>query len=686
MASTSVPNMPAVGPISGPELLYVVQSGVDSKATAAQLDTYINSQFSGDAVVASNGVVTVSKTGGNLLGALATAATPLSTSLGGTGTTTPGLVAGANISVTGSWPNQTISGSSAIPNLSGSAQNTTGTISGSSITLAAALDFVNGQGIAVEHAGPAYSASAPSGLTVTPTGGTGSTTYTYQIAGVDANGGIGAALSAVSTATGYATLGTVLTATRAITCNHVTWTNGAGNVGYAVWRKIGSGSYILLGVFGAVAGGAASFYDVGTAAVSIPWIPATPNASSLAQRLVTTILSGAGTTALALGATATTSGSGLYVRHDDTAAVNTYLSGVTAAVFPAGTFNVESVTVPSTVLSFVGQGADSTVFNGWATAAATLIVSSTPYFLMRDISVEPVAYTNAGGLSVSSNYPTIARCVFGGAPAVLLSSCTGAKFVQNTIDNYFWTGLQATSCINCKISGNHVLVAPFIGAQAGYAMTVTGAGTTGCSVVDNQILGGQFWGIVLAGSNLKASTNVLINGIFEAIHVSQVANGIHISDNYIISSQSIDFGISVSDDQTSGLSPMVYVFIFNNTIITSGLASVSIFGYGNSTLLAYMSIIGNTFVQDNNTAPGPPYNSSVLLTGSNISGPSFVSNNTFLNIHTNSAYNVGEANINSQGVPAGTQVGTIFGTAGATGTTNLSGSGSAKLTGGTTGL
>lgn len=36
---------------------------------------------------------------------------PLTVANGGTGTTTPGLVAGTNVTITGSWPNQTVNSS-----------------------------------------------------------------------------------------------------------------------------------------------------------------------------------------------------------------------------------------------------------------------------------------------------------------------------------------------------------------------------------------------------------------------------------------------------------------------------------------------------------------------------------------------------------------------------------------------
>ena len=58
---------------------------------------------------------------------------------------------------------------------SGSVQTTTGTITALSttLTLAAAKDFKNGQGIIINHAGAAYSTGAASSITATATGATG---------------------------------------------------------------------------------------------------------------------------------------------------------------------------------------------------------------------------------------------------------------------------------------------------------------------------------------------------------------------------------------------------------------------------------------------------------------------------------------------------------------------------------
>ena len=87
---------------------------------------------------------------------------------------------------------------------------TTGTISSgsTSLTLANAQDFANGQGIVVYQAGPATTLTTPSQPTVTPANLTGgSTTYAYRVIAEDRLGGLTAASTAGSTTTSVATLG-----------------------------------------------------------------------------------------------------------------------------------------------------------------------------------------------------------------------------------------------------------------------------------------------------------------------------------------------------------------------------------------------------------------------------------------------------------------------------------------------
>jgi hypothetical protein len=91
-----------------------------------------------------------------------------------------------------------------------STQTTTGSITTGTptLTVAAAQDFANGQGIVVLGAGSATALSTPTAVAAAPQYIiNGATTYNYQVACEDYTGGITAASSAGSTATGAATLG-----------------------------------------------------------------------------------------------------------------------------------------------------------------------------------------------------------------------------------------------------------------------------------------------------------------------------------------------------------------------------------------------------------------------------------------------------------------------------------------------
>jgi hypothetical protein len=228
--------------------------------------------------------------------------------------------------------------SAGIANVSGSAQNTTGTISAAShtLTLALAKDFVNGQGIRVNHAGAAFTLNPPTGGVVTPEGTPGVTTYQYRIASLDANGGVGALIASFQTTTGSASLGYA-------NFNLVAWTapaSGTAPSGYAVLKNI-SGTFTTVGI---VANGEVYFEDRGyTAFPFIDWVPTTAWAGSLADALVTTISSGGGTTSLTLAGASTTAATTQGIYHDDGAAIQAALTAA-GALSPPGTINFSNGT------------------------------------------------------------------------------------------------------------------------------------------------------------------------------------------------------------------------------------------------------------------------------------------------------------------------------------------------------
>lgn len=221
----------------------------------------------------------------------------------------------------------------------GSMNSTTGTIatSASTLTLGAAIDFANGQGIRIDHAGTTFATNPPTSATVSIVGSSGTTTYAYRIAAFDSAGGIGAAISSFSVTTGNATLNTS-------TYNSLSWSapaSGPTPGGYAIYGRIGASPVLIGTTFGT------SFADQGqTAPVSPDWIPSTPPAAALADSLITTITAGGGSTTLTLAASAANNATAQPINHDDSAAIsaclgsfNTTLGGTCygSGQFPIGT-------------------------------------------------------------------------------------------------------------------------------------------------------------------------------------------------------------------------------------------------------------------------------------------------------------------------------------------------------------
>lgn len=235
--------------------------------------------------------------------------------------------------------------------VSGSAQNTTGTITSGqpTLTLTSALDFKNGQGIAIVGAGAAPSIAAASAIAVSPCsdppvacpGATGATTYQYQVILIDQTGAWAAPPAAVSIANGNAALnaaGTIV--------NRITFTGVNGALAAAVYgRTAGSMNYLGLAWCSA---NACTFWDSGVVHSTRPtMLPATIPAGAQNGILVTTISSGAGTTTLTLAANAGATATTQLVYHDDSTAIKNAVTdscalaaGCGTVVFPPGTYYV----------------------------------------------------------------------------------------------------------------------------------------------------------------------------------------------------------------------------------------------------------------------------------------------------------------------------------------------------------
>ncbi|HTT57772.1 MAG TPA: glycosyl hydrolase family 28-related protein, partial [Opitutaceae bacterium] len=296
-------------------------------------------------------------------------------------------------------------------NASGSTQSTTANCASgvASLTLASAIDFVNGQGVSINACGASPTVTPPA-VQIANIGAAGSATYSYAVAAVDAAGGNSGYGTLVSTTTGNSALS-------GTNYNAVYITPVAGARGYVLIGR-SSGSPAMLQYMpwedpasytGASASRAANVVTVtvgttlsffptwfvtlsgcsdtsfnGTFQVTITGLntfqyPQTASASSATGCTVTvnptffdfgtafplpaglavsasprrdifsaTIVSGGGTTALALSAAPSVNAAGATVQHDDTAAWNSAiaaaaaLSNASPLYCPAGTYRISS--------------------------------------------------------------------------------------------------------------------------------------------------------------------------------------------------------------------------------------------------------------------------------------------------------------------------------------------------------
>jgi len=245
---------------------------------------------------------------------------------------------------------------------SGSQQQTTGSLTGgtAALTLASAIDFQTcpqnsgqpGEGITIYHAGAASTVAAPTGLSATVVGTSGTTTHSYQWVANDYYGGTSAATSAVTVTTANATLSST---------NYVALclTPSVGAASYSLWRD---GVYAIT-TFDSTpisiiycyqdTGYNANGQGWGNSSTSAPdWLPSSPPGAATNDWCQTTIAGGVTTTALTLAATCPTTVAAAIVKHRDTAAVQ---AATNACNTPAGgvvyfrtalNFNIDYIDFP----------------------------------------------------------------------------------------------------------------------------------------------------------------------------------------------------------------------------------------------------------------------------------------------------------------------------------------------------
>jgi len=304
---------------------------------------------------------------------------------------------------------------------SGSTASTTGTINATSnsLALASALDFKNGQGIRINHAGTASGVSTPTSPSAVAVGTAGATTYTYQVVALSATGGYSAPTATFTVTNGNATLSQT-------NYNRISWTGAA--TGFAIYGRIG-GSLTFLGTTGGT-----QFEDYGPSSYFQPappdWLPSTVPVGAANNYLITTISSGGGTFTLTLAATATVTATAQNVYHDDTTALQTALTTAQAAGkaldLSGGGFRISSTLSANAPVEIRGSAGGSTALSG------ILLTNLT----QDGITLSSGNYANIHDFSMWGNGTQL------GGSGINFSTSTGGHTVRNLNTNQLWNSLN----------------------------------------------------------------------------------------------------------------------------------------------------------------------------------------------------------------------------------------------------
>jgi hypothetical protein len=279
---------------------------------------------------------------------------------------------------------------------SGSDQSTTGSVSAGSnrLKLAAPIDFKDGEGISIAHAGTAPNITTPpEAPTVSTQVKGGSASYSYAIAYLDGKGGESAASDIATLATGNATLS-------GANCNHITWSKPPhGVAAVALYRTMSRGTPSNTGLLVILPPSNMSYDDAG-APILVPPIGVSQSAPTfpLADSFVSQIAAGAGTANITLSSATQTAASKTVVSHNDSASFRKVISLTRNVFIPPGTYNVNLSISKSSTLTGTGSN-----FN--VSGAQTILKSAQPGIApIKIVSTGTLGYIDISNLSLDGTF------------------------------------------------------------------------------------------------------------------------------------------------------------------------------------------------------------------------------------------------------------------------------------------
>jgi hypothetical protein len=446
----------------------------------------------------------------------------------------------------------------------------------------------------------------------------------------------------------------------------------SGAKAYAVYGRT-TGSLTLLAITSST-----SFNDTGAAAVTgTDAIPSTPPAAALADWLVTSIVSGAGSTNLVLAVAASNNVTSQFVGHDDTAALNSWIGqcqtfGLTCFL-DSGNFYVSSTLAVTNAIRVEGIGlAASTI---WAAGSGVSAINiSTPnavVFRTFGIQYARAAYSATYAIELTApsgqNYASIFEGMFIGNAfyGFELQSAVATSILNNwisgsdTATNLSAAGIYFHSLSSCGI-GDHSVTGNYI-AIPGPAIGILIDCGAGFKIEGNKIVGNDSansYGIQLSLSsgapNLGPSDLLITGNSIENELVGFLAQRQGTTQTY--------FNVQITDNEFSGTPNGKVVFIptdgtgvwLKNANISGNIIYGAASGINNGISLDTISV----FTLDNNIYIGNGGTDTAFTIGSGATNGAVLDNvaNNVTTTLSNTSSTVATLNPSGSGWVIGTGV------------------------------